>query len=239
MESSSTHASLPSTFGYVLMTKGEINKGTEFLQDRFNTSHHDEQKNWDFAVCMQVVENRYSNARILDAGGGKRAYFSQVASQLPNVEIHSIDLLPLNKDIRKNYPRIIDRVGDLENLPYGDNYFDFIGCLSVIEHVASDQKVLDELFRLLKPGGSLVVSTDYWPEPIDTRDLFPYGPEAPEARIYNQESFKSFLLQAEAKGWIVPDLSFLKFEPMKPVVRWERLNLEYTFVCVQLEKPNE
>jgi len=44
-----------------------------------------------------------------------------------------------------------------EKLPYSDNYFDGIYCTNVIEHTTDPDFALYELYRLLKPGGLLLV----------------------------------------------------------------------------------
>ena len=52
-------------------------------------------------------------------------------------------------------------VGDLNGgLPYSDNYFDEVFCKSVIEHVLNLQIFVNEIHRVLKPGGRLFLRTD-------------------------------------------------------------------------------
>ena len=43
--------------------------------------------------------------------------------------------------------------GTLDDLPYGENTFDFVLCRGVIHHVKNDQKALNEIRRVLKVGG--------------------------------------------------------------------------------------
>ena len=42
---------------------------------------------------------------------------------------------------------------DITKIRYDANYFDFIICLHILEHVLDDNKAMQELFRVLKPGG--------------------------------------------------------------------------------------
>jgi ubiquinone/menaquinone biosynthesis C-methylase UbiE len=49
------------------------------------------------------------------------------------------------------------RVADAENLPYKDNYFDFIYSWGVLHHTPDTQKAIDEAFRVLKSGGEICV----------------------------------------------------------------------------------
>lgn len=48
-----------------------------------------------------------------------------------------------------------------EPLPFDDNTFDTIAILEVIEHVRDERFVLDELCRVLKPGGRLLLTTPH------------------------------------------------------------------------------
>lgn len=42
---------------------------------------------------------------------------------------------------------------DVQNIPFPDNSFDVIFCNHIMEHVDNDVKALQELYRVLKPGG--------------------------------------------------------------------------------------
>ncbi len=48
-----------------------------------------------------------------------------------------------------------------ETIPFADGYFDKILCLDVFEHVGNEEKVAAELYRVLKPGGTLVLSVPH------------------------------------------------------------------------------
>jgi SAM-dependent methyltransferase len=47
--------------------------------------------------------------------------------------------------------------GDAEKLPISPNSFDIILTLDIIEHLKDDLSALSEIFRALKPGGTLVI----------------------------------------------------------------------------------
>jgi len=53
---------------------------------------------------------------------------------------------------------------DLENesLPYQDNFFDVVYSKSVIEHFFHPEKVFQEIFRVLKPGGVVITLCPDW-----------------------------------------------------------------------------
>lgn len=48
---------------------------------------------------------------------------------------------------------IADVKADIQDLPFENNEFDVIFCNHVLEHVEDDKKALNELFRVMKPGG--------------------------------------------------------------------------------------
>nr|WP_297306779.1 class I SAM-dependent methyltransferase [uncultured Flavobacterium sp.] len=48
---------------------------------------------------------------------------------------------------------LADVKADICDLPFEDNSFDFILCNHVLEHIPDDKKAMQELYRILKPGG--------------------------------------------------------------------------------------
>ena len=69
---------------------------------------------------------------------------------------------------------LADIKGDICNLPFNDNQFDYILCNHVLEHVYDDQMAMNEIFRVLKKGGIAIlqVPIDYNKEnTLDGRDI--------------------------------------------------------------------
>lgn len=60
-----------------------------------------------------------------------------------NIEYTTTDLLSPLADIK----------ADICNLPFEDNTYDIIFCNHVLEHIPDDTKAMQELYRVLKPGG--------------------------------------------------------------------------------------
>jgi SAM-dependent methyltransferase len=58
---------------------------------------------------------------------------------------------------------------NLTRLACPDSSFDCVVALSVIEHVPHVERSLAEMYRVLAPGGRLLVTTDCTPEPSPTR----------------------------------------------------------------------
>jgi len=66
----------------------------------------------------------------------------------------------------------IDIVWDLEKVPYplGDNCWDHVLAKDVLEHLDNIIPCVDELHRILKPGGLLTIRTSYWRSEESFRD---------------------------------------------------------------------
>ncbi len=52
---------------------------------------------------------------------------------------------------------LADVSADICNLPFADNEFDFILCNHVLEHIPDDVKAMQEIYRVLKPGGKAIL----------------------------------------------------------------------------------
>jgi len=50
------------------------------------------------------------------------------------------------------------KIGTAENIPFSDNRFDTVLLSTVLSYVKDDQKAVGEAYRILKPGGHIVVS---------------------------------------------------------------------------------
>ena len=52
---------------------------------------------------------------------------------------------------------LADVKADICNLPFKDNQYDVILCNHVLEHIPDDTKAMQELYRVLKPGGMAIL----------------------------------------------------------------------------------
>jgi SAM-dependent methyltransferase len=73
------------------------------------------------------------------------------------------------------------------HFPLRDGSVDGVICAEVIEHVPDHRLVLEEIARVLKPGGRAVITTPfnfhYHPDPEDYRRFTPYGLRAEVERV--------------------------------------------------------
>ena len=92
-------------------------------------------------------------SQVLDCGCGDKPFF-------PFFE----DLSSLYIGIDVTREKKIDIVGDVEKLPFKAHSFNAVLCTQVIEHVFYPEILIDEIYRVLKSGGLLFLSTHgVWP----------------------------------------------------------------------------
>jgi SAM-dependent methyltransferase len=107
--------------------------------------------------------------RVLDAGCGT-AYGSAILAAGDAAEVVGVDIAESVLDsVRPEMPEAVTlRVGDLLDLDLEEDSFDLVVCFEVIEHFERPDLVLDQLNRVLAPGGLLLVSSP-------NRDVYPDG----------------------------------------------------------------
>jgi SAM-dependent methyltransferase len=192
--------------------------------------HRAEKKNWDHLAAVHAIVGTYpKSAVVLDAGA---EFYSNV---LPALFVYGYEHLygmnlSFTDPARRGPIRYLP--GDITQTDFPNSFFDAITCMSVIEHGVSLPAYFQEMFRLLKPGGILITSTDYYSDPIDTMNQVAHG--AP-VKIFSRHEVEEMLSIALECG----------FEPTSPIdlsctgrpIRWDLYNLEYTFLIFTLRKP--
>jgi SAM-dependent methyltransferase len=86
----------------------------------------------------------------LEVGAGLRP-------RLPIAGTHFVDLSP-DAIAQLSAQGGIGMVGQISDLPFSDRQFDLVCAFDVIEHVDDDQRVFDELTRVVKDRGVLIFS---------------------------------------------------------------------------------
>jgi SAM-dependent methyltransferase len=96
--------------------------------------------------------------RVLEVGGGEGELAERIAQET-GAEVIGIDQSPRMVEIQRSNG-IDARVGDVQDLPFGDGEFDVAVAAWMLYHVADLDRGLAELARVLRPGGRLVAVTN-------------------------------------------------------------------------------
>ena len=112
-------------------------------------------KDFKHLAMKKLAEIASSATQILDMGCGEGTRLGLLKSK---AEKYGIDI---NKfaitNARKKYKNIKFEIGNLENLPYKDNFFDLVYSAYVFEHLDNPKKVIAEGLRVLKKNGHLII----------------------------------------------------------------------------------
>lgn len=217
-----------------LLNRSEIDACTRIAEILGLPSHHDPQKNWDTLKALYyIVKETDPSAPILDAGSSGDSAILKWLSRLGYQKLFACDIRPKSS---KNYlTRNIEfSVQDITRTSYPDGFFQAVTCISVIEHGVDLPAFVQEMSRILSPEGLLMISTDYWSEPIDCSGIFPYGQAMGEMKVLGPDEIND-LLKTAAQHELFP-CTPMDLNTQERAVRWERVNREYTFAFVALQK---
>jgi SAM-dependent methyltransferase len=94
---------------------------------------------------------------ILEVGGGQGGLTKLL---YPTAHVTNLDMDPRFADAPANRHEGVTFVcGDATRIPSPDGRFDAVTMFDVIEHVPDDARAIAEAWRVLRPGGSLMLST--------------------------------------------------------------------------------
>lgn len=107
-----------------------------------------------------LVQHQQST-KILDVGCAGGYMTNKVAEVFPKAEIFGIDPYPAAIAYAKSrFPQINFQTADAHKLPFEKDIFDLIICYETIEHVIDPLKILEEMKRVIKKDGMVIVAMD-------------------------------------------------------------------------------
>lgn len=109
---------------------------------------------WDY---RDRVAFRYVTGNdILDAGCGEGITLEKLTGLYPDRRVVGIDTEPENLEICRQHHLQV-QAGSLYALPFDDASLDTVLFSEVIEHLDLPDKALSEIYRVLRPGGRVIV----------------------------------------------------------------------------------
>lgn len=209
----------------ILKEHKEINEATSLLKQMGVSGNPIcDCKDWDLAHVLPKL----SNGNILDMGCQGSPLLLNAAKIGIIGEKIGIDLTPLPQQ-----DGITTIQGDITNTKLPSEHFDYITCLSVVEHGVDVESLSKECGRLLKPKGKMFLTFDYWdPKVIAGMTLFgmPWN-------IYCKEDAKRLIYKMENNG--ITMVAPMNWEQKEQVIRpgyHSPGNVSYTFGVFEMEK---
>jgi SAM-dependent methyltransferase len=120
-------------------------------------------RQWEYPYVLGNLPEEGSGRRVLDAGSGYRFFAPMLARRGFEVDACDLDasIGPKYDEIAAQYDLAIEFTQqDLSKLTYPDATFDYVCCVSVLEHARNRTEIVREYRRCLKPGGSLLLTFD-------------------------------------------------------------------------------
>lgn len=142
------------TFGELWLLRNSILAAD--YDDRAHDSRIPLQRYWQRSRRRHITELIAGEGAVLDIGCGS----SRIIGDLPPGSV-AVDILHRKLRYARRFNRPLACASGFA-LPFRDESFSCVLCSQVIEHVPKDSPILDELCRVLRPGGRLVLGTpDY------------------------------------------------------------------------------
>jgi SAM-dependent methyltransferase len=160
-------------------------------------------RSWEYYQLMKYGD--FEDTDIVLDTGALQTYFSVYLSQYVNNIIAMDNFYWYSRHYNAtekyqnpaqwgNYLRDVGsniscQCADIEKLPYHDDLFDKILSISTIEHVLDDKKGMQEMYRVLRPGGVLLLTTEFnhdYPKDYDEADGSFY-------RVYNAAQIEELI----------------------------------------------
>jgi ubiquinone/menaquinone biosynthesis C-methylase UbiE len=158
-------------------------------------------------VAEGLIKGGFTKGRILDAGCGAGDLAIELARGIPEAEVVGLDLSePLLELARPSSAeasltgRISFEKGDVQKMPFKDGWFDVVVSLNTFHVVKDPIAMLNEIERVLSPGGRLLLSD------IKRSWLGLFMPMLKTA--YTPKEAQELLKQSRLRSWKVYDRFF-------------------------------
>jgi ubiquinone/menaquinone biosynthesis C-methylase UbiE len=130
----------------------------DYFEERSGATAHDERRLREYIISEISIKK----GRILDVGAGSAwvaEHFTKLGFEVISMDISLINLQKAKQKIPSNLHNCVS--SDAFNLPYKSGSFDIVISSEVIEHVFNPEEFVKELSRVVKKGGSLIITTPY------------------------------------------------------------------------------
>ncbi len=122
----------------------------EIVKSKKQPNSHD-----DFEEWIKINKRKYfkKKCKILEIGPGFTGNWLKILKKNNFQNLYALDINTETVKELKKLKFINVKHGSILNLPYKDNYFDFVICYGVIHHTSNPLKAFNEVFRVTKKNG--------------------------------------------------------------------------------------
>ena len=157
----------------------------------------------------------------------EKAFISRL-KKVPHLDYISCDLESPLADIK----------ADICALPFDDNSFDWVLCNHVLEHIPNDTKAMQELYRVLKPGGKALLQVPLDPKRDTTFQDNSITDKATRTKIFGQYDHVriyglDYFEKLRTIGFQVNELQYGKTLTKEERKRYAVVKMEYIPLCVK------
>lgn len=97
---------------------------------------------------------------MLDLGCGDAVFSASLSDKIKEIYCVDPSLIALERILRRKLDNLYPILATGNKLPFPSNFFDGVFSIFVIEHIKNPKEMLNEIHRVLKSDGELVISTD-------------------------------------------------------------------------------
>ena len=118
-----------------------------------SVTYKDKKTSYPAKFCKHILSEFPKGGRVLDVGCGN-GDFAREMTKL-GFDVYGIDIMATNRLGKKYKPVDLQT----EKYPFPDNHFNIVFCKSVIEHLREPDFLFEEVYRILKSGGTFICMT--------------------------------------------------------------------------------
>jgi 2-polyprenyl-3-methyl-5-hydroxy-6-metoxy-1,4-benzoquinol methylase len=157
---------------------------------------HCSRRDWIFAAIERAAAGAGAagRGRAIEIGPGSGLYLPVLARHYGEVLATDIErsFLDQAESIAREHPNVRTMVDDLTASALPSEHFDLVLCSEVIEHVPDSLPALKTMRRILRPGGTLILSTPLRRSPLEQASRIAFLPGIVQVvrRVYNEPVLK-------------------------------------------------
>lgn len=164
------------------MRQGKVKEYFDYVSDDYFQAYTETLPSTSMQTYIFQERKKYvlslfakDGGRVLDVGCGPGIFIHELLER--GCQVWGVDISPkmieqAQKRVRENEltAKVKFLVGDTEHMSFSNNFFDCVLCIGVLEYVDDEKKSLEEISRVLKPGGDLILTVPNVASPFNKLD---------------------------------------------------------------------